>query len=239
MSVRLVPLGRPSTLFVSRLVRLSARSSVGFADALSCPCSVGITLSPYPWSSIIRPFSWSKELQANVGLTVLLFVGRLCYFSGVGRTTTVSSASKKASGGKNSQAAVKATTTPSEGLIKRAEKWLKIGAILTIGWVLIKAIDAQASRFFVFTPERLNAMVQETLADFPQPAAPLLHLNGSSYMPQAQRTEPMIRSLINRIENEFPEARVQKRFEDPSEWVFNNAAGAMGSMFIIHASITE
>lgn len=179
------------------------------------------------------------QLQANVGLTALLFAGRLAYFAGVGRVPSaiVAPAGKKASANKGSHS-VK-TATPAGGLTERLQKWLRIGAILTASWLIIKAIDSQASRFYVFTPERLNAMVQETLAEFPQPAAPLMHLNGTSYMPQAARTEPMIRSLINRIENEFPEARVQKRFEDPSEWVFNNAAGAMGSMFIIHASITE
>ena len=52
-------------------------------------------------------------------------------------------------------------------------------------------------------------------------------------------TSLLIETLINNIVLDNPQAVFDTDFKDRSKWVFNNAGGAMGSMFIIHASITE
>lgn len=49
----------------------------------------------------------------------------------------------------------------------------------------------------------------------------------------------VISSLLKNLEFAFPNAHLLTNYTDKSEWVFNNAGGAMGSMYIIHASITE
>ncbi|EEC00072.1 hypothetical protein MPER_00066, partial [Moniliophthora perniciosa FA553] len=43
--------------------------------------------------------------------------------------------------------------------------------------------------------------------------------------------------LLPSTENAEPSLHTANR--DPSEWVFNNAGGAMGAMYIVHASVTE
>lgn len=54
-----------------------------------------------------------------------------------------------------------------------------------------------------------------------------------------QNATVIIGSLIDQLVKDHPEANFCTDFQNPREWVFNNAGGAMGSMFIIHASITE
>lgn len=49
----------------------------------------------------------------------------------------------------------------------------------------------------------------------------------------------IVSTLIDQLVQQHPEASFATDFKDPREWVMNNAGGAMGSMFIIHASITE
>jgi len=49
----------------------------------------------------------------------------------------------------------------------------------------------------------------------------------------------IIGDLLHRLDKLYPDAHMLTDFTDHSEWVFNNAGGAMGSMYIIHASITE
>ncbi|KOC16088.1 C-8 sterol isomerase [Aspergillus flavus AF70] len=47
------------------------------------------------------------------------------------------------------------------------------------------------------------------------------------------------RSIVNFIVAELQEKVGEKYLNTVEEWVFNNARGAMGAMYIIHTSITE
>ncbi|KAK8850342.1 hypothetical protein IAR55_004260 [Kwoniella newhampshirensis] len=87
-------------------------------------------------------------------------------------------------------------------------------------------------RFYVLTPEALNETVQSSLklAASLQPE--------ESVSPGANATL-IIGTLIDHLAKNHPEARWSTDFKNKRDWVFNNAGGAMGSMFILHASITE
>lgn len=56
---------------------------------------------------------------------------------------------------------------------------------------------------------------------------------------QRENATVIIDTLLDILVQENPNIRLNKNWRDKSEWVFNNAGGAMGSMFIVHASITE
>jgi C-8 sterol isomerase len=79
-------------------------------------------------------------------------------------------------------------------------------------------------RFYSFTPEALNECVQTTV---------------QQHGAKSNDTGAIITTLLEQLTAKYPDAGFQVDFRDTSEWVFNNAAGAMGSMYIIHASITE
>lgn len=85
-------------------------------------------------------------------------------------------------------------------------------------------------RFYHFTPQGLNTIVQETLSSQSVlQNLPIENLN----------TTILLTDLLERIKVAYPDTQVQTDFLDRDEWVWNNAGGAMGSMYIIHASITE
>jgi C-8 sterol isomerase len=52
-------------------------------------------------------------------------------------------------------------------------------------------------------------------------------------------TYALVELVVEGIAERYPDTRVKTDFRDREEWMWNNAGGAMGSMFIIHASITE
>jgi C-8 sterol isomerase len=64
--------------------------------------------------------------------------------------------------------------------------------------------------------------------------------------PHANDTASMVQYILSNLTASydqtatFPQVRINTAsFQDPSEWFFNNAGGAMGAVFLIHASITE
>jgi C-8 sterol isomerase len=52
-------------------------------------------------------------------------------------------------------------------------------------------------------------------------------------------TSALVELVVEGIAERYPNTRVKTNFRNRDEWMFNNAGGAMGSMFLIHASLTE
>lgn len=77
-------------------------------------------------------------------------------------------------------------------------------------------------RFYVFDPESLHELAQAAIAAAPSPDA----------------TSSMVDYIVANLTATYPATKVALN-QNTSEWMFNNAGGAMGAMYIIHASITE
>ncbi|KAJ7079096.1 ERG2/sigma1 receptor-like protein [Mycena belliarum] len=88
--------------------------------------------------------------------------------------------------------------------------------LVTFGAVL----DAIKSRWYVLDPTKLHELAQAAIASNPD------DLGG------------MIQHIVTNLTLTYPTKTIRLN-TDSSEWLFNNAGGAMGAMYIIHASITE
>ncbi|KAK5081383.1 C-8 sterol isomerase [Exophiala xenobiotica] len=103
-------------------------------------------------------------------------------------------------------------------------------AIIYPAW---QALETYKSNFYIFDPEDMNTLFQEALTKYPNSTAGTInHIVTSlrsTHGPRHITTSP------------FPdEVSIQSGISPyEHEWVFNNAGGAMGSMYLIHASITE
>lgn len=77
-------------------------------------------------------------------------------------------------------------------------------------------------RWYVLDPPFLHELARDAIAASPDNA------------------EGMIQHILTNLTATFPQPSNQIALNtNSSEWVFNNAGGAMGAMYIIHASITE
>lgn len=115
----------------------------------------------------------------------------------------------------------KATANAASASPKRTSVLL---SALIVGFcALIAALDSIRSNFYIFDHKQIHKVASTAVANHPGNATAIFdeildHL----------RADPKTAPYINK-----------NHFSVESEWMFNNAGGAMGSMYIIHASITE
>ncbi|KAI9371512.1 ERG2 and Sigma1 receptor like protein-domain-containing protein [Aspergillus egyptiacus] len=87
-------------------------------------------------------------------------------------------------------------------------------ALLALFAGVYKYLDARLEQFYIFDPDHLHALSRRAIA---------AHGND---------TRSVVQYIVSGLEEKVGTANLN--FEE--EWVFNNAGGAMGAMYIIHAS---
>ncbi|ORY96125.1 ERG2/sigma1 receptor-like protein [Syncephalastrum racemosum] len=95
----------------------------------------------------------------------------------------------------------------------RLMTWLSILTVLVAAMV---GLDQIKERWYIFDPHVLQEVAQHNIATY------------------SNDTHAMITHIAEDLEKKYP-GHVNLK----EEWVFNNAGGAMGSMWILHGSITE
>lgn len=93
---------------------------------------------------------------------------------------------------------------------------VKLMFILTLLVSVFMGLDQIKERFFIFDQNVLQSVAQKNIAKY------------------GNDTHLMLENIALDLEKEYPGHVALKE-----EWVFNNAGGAMGSMWILHASLTE
>ncbi|KAI8979528.1 ERG2/sigma1 receptor-like protein [Mycotypha africana] len=93
---------------------------------------------------------------------------------------------------------------------------VKILTIFTLLAAIFVGLDRNRERFFIFDQNVLQEIAQKNIE---------LYKND---------TNLMIQNVAYDLEKKYPGHISVKQ-----DWVFNNAGGAMGTMWILHASITE
>ncbi|ATZ55186.1 Bcerg2 [Botrytis cinerea B05.10] len=96
-------------------------------------------------------------------------------------------------------------------------KLLTYGALFGLLTALYYFLDARLESFYIFTPTQLHDLSQRAIG---------AHGND---------TAQVVKFIVDELSEKHPGGYINL----DQEWIFNNAGGAMGAMYIIHASITE
>lgn len=94
--------------------------------------------------------------------------------------------------------------------------WMKLLFVFTVLSAILFGLDQVLDRFFIFDQNVLQQVAQRNIEKY------------------QNDTNAMIENIALDLEKEYPGHISLKQ-----EWVFNNAGGAMGSMWILHGSVTE
>jgi C-8 sterol isomerase len=111
--------------------------------------------------------------------------------------------------------ASKSNTATARG--KATSRLALFALVITTFATLFYYLDQRLEVFYIFEPTHLHDVSQRAIAT---------HGNDT-------------RAVVNYIVSELDETLEGKHLNLDEEWVFNNAGGAMGAMYIIHVSITE
>ncbi|EON98673.1 putative c-8 sterol isomerase protein [Phaeoacremonium minimum UCRPA7] len=93
-----------------------------------------------------------------------------------------------------------------------------IAAVLGVLTPLVYLLEQNLESFYIFQPEQLHDLAKRGIA---------AHGND---------TRGVVRYIVEELNTQVG---TKSHINLDEEWVFNNAGGAMGAMYIIHASVTE
>jgi C-8 sterol isomerase len=91
-----------------------------------------------------------------------------------------------------------------------------VGIVLAALSAMYYFLDSHLEKFYIFNTDQLHSLVLSAIDK---------HGND---------TANVLKYIVEDLN-----AKVPQHLNLDEEWVFNNAGGAMGAMYIIHASITE
>ncbi|KXL46697.1 hypothetical protein M433DRAFT_3800 [Acidomyces richmondensis BFW] len=93
-------------------------------------------------------------------------------------------------------------------------------AVVTLASLLygISQLESKLEEFYIFKPDNLHALSLKAIDQ------------------HGNNTRAVVDSIISDLQTD---PKIAQHLNLDEEWIFNNAGGAMGAMYIIHASITE
>ncbi|TFK86556.1 C-8 sterol isomerase [Polyporus arcularius HHB13444] len=101
-------------------------------------------------------------------------------------------------------------------------KWAKRIILALVLYAVCSVLDRVKDRWYVLDPTHLHELAQNAVRAHPND----IH--------------SIIPYIVSNLTAEYPASSGKIALNlDTSEWMLNNAGGAMGGMYIIHASITE
>jgi len=102
-------------------------------------------------------------------------------------------------------------------------KYSILGACLTLLVLLAGVLDKYRDRFYVLDQDHLHSLAREAVKRYPDDRS------------------GMVSFIISGLNDTYASKGIALNANPDlkSEWIFNNAGGAMGAMIILHASITE
>ncbi|PWN18263.1 C-8 sterol isomerase [Microstroma glucosiphilum] len=106
---------------------------------------------------------------------------------------------------------------------KRPKKLLAWATVFLVLALVYSALDRVVSRFYVFDPVAVHAITKKAVAA------------------GHNSTRALMDDIVTQLKLDPKAGPTMNAHSigEEDEWMFNNAGGAMGSMFILHASITE
>lgn len=109
----------------------------------------------------------------------------------------------------------KKTKSPGSRSGSGSRKFSIFAIVIALIFAIIYTLDSRLESFYIFNPPQLHELSQRAIA---------AHGNDT-------------RGVVSYIVNELSASTASEHVNLDEEWIFNNAGGAMGAMYIIHASM--
>ncbi|KAG9010531.1 C-8 sterol isomerase [Tulasnella sp. 427] len=101
---------------------------------------------------------------------------------------------------------------------KKLTRWAFWASFVVILAVVCQFLESIKHRWYILDQPMLHELAQDAIAKYPDDTANIIN------------------HIVTNLTATYGSRHINPRQD---EWVFNNAGGAMGAMYVIHASITE